>query len=321
MRVRLFAALAAVGLMVSACGGEQDPATQGASGGTDQVTVGLIPILDVAPIHLGIEKGFFKEEGIELTVENAAGGAALVPAVVSGNFDFAFSNATSLIIAKSKGLPVKMVSPGASSTGIPGEDFGAIMVGENSSIQSVEDLPGATVAINTLNNINDTLIREAVEKAGGDPSEIDFVEIPHSDMPAALASGQVDAIWEVEPFLTLAEQDGARPIYSLYAEATDDLTVAVYFTSDEIAQNNPDLVERFDNAVQKSLAYATENPEEARNAVTGYTKIDPAILPDLTLPAWPTEINRQSIEFQADLAERYGLIDKSADLDTLLPQG
>lgn len=320
MRARLLTALAAVSLLVSGCGGGNDPAAQESPGGMDQVTVGLIPILDVAPIHLGVEKGFFKEEGIELKVENAAGGAALVPAVVSGNFDFAFSNATSLIIAKSKGLPVKMVSPGSSSTGTPGKDFGAIMVGKNSSIHSVKDLPGATVAINTLNNINDTLIREAVAKAGGDPSAIDFVEIPHSDMPAALASGQVDAIWEVEPFLTLAKRDGAQPIYSLYAEAAKDLTVATYFTTDEIAQKNPDLVKRFDSAVQKSLAYATEHPDEARNAVTSYTKIDPAILPDLTLPAWPTEINRQAIEFQADLSQRYGLIKEPADLDALLPQ-
>lgn len=283
------------------------------------MTVGLIPILDVAPIHLGIEKGFFKEEGIELKVENAAGGAALVPSVVSGNFDFAFSNATSLIIARSKGLPIRIVSAGSSSTGIPGHDFGAIMVGKSSSIQSLTDLPGKTVAINTLNNINDILIREAVEKSGGDPSAIKFVEIPHPDMPAALASGQVDAIWEVEPFLTLAKRDGARPIYSLYAEATKNLTVAVYFTSDEIARKNPDLVKRFDNAVRKSFAYATKNPEEVRSAVTGYTKIDPAVLPDLTLPAWPTEINRQSIEFQVDLAKRYGLIDKAPDLNALLP--
>jgi NitT/TauT family transport system substrate-binding protein len=317
MRARLIATLTAAILMITACGGES---TAGESaGGKDQVTLGLIPILDVAPIHLGVTKGFFEEEGIELKIENAAGGAALVPAVVSGNFDFAFSNATSLIIAKSKGLPLKMVSPGASSTGIPGKDFGAIVVGKNSTIGSVKDLAGATVAINTLNNINDTLIRDAVAKAGGDPAAIRFVEIPHADMPAALASKQVDAIWEVEPFLTLVQKDGARAIYSLYAEATKDLTVAVYFTSDEIAQKNPDLVKRFDNAVKKSLTYATEHPEEARSAVTGYTKIDPAILPDLTLPAWPSTINRASIEFQAELAQRYKLIDNEVNLASLLP--
>lgn len=318
MRIHHIATLAAVALLATACGG--GGSTSGSTeGGLDQVTLGLIPIVDVAPIHLGIEEGFFKDQGIELTIENAAGGAALVPAVVSGNFDFAYSNATSLIIAKSKGLPIKVVSAGASSTGNPDEDFGAIMVGEGSPIQSVEQLAGATVAINTLNNINDTLIREAVKKAGGDPSTINFVEMPHADMPAALGADRVDAIWEVEPFLTQTRKQGAQSIHSLYAEATEDLTVAVYFTSDDIAKNNPDLIERFDKAVRDSLAYATENPEEARNAVKGYTKIDPLILPELTLPAWPTEINRDSIEFQAELAERYGLIEDPADLDSLLP--
>lgn len=314
MRKRLFSILAVSVLALSACG--EDP--QGTAGGSDEVTLGLIPILDVAPIHLGVEKKFFEEEDIELTIENAAGGAALVPGIVSNNFDFAYSNVTSLIIAKAQGLPIKVVSPGASSTGTQGEDFGAIMVGPDSNIHSIEDLSGRTVAINTLNNINDSLIRDAMEKNNEDPSSIDFVEIQHSDMPAALASGQVDAIWEVEPFLTLAEQDGARSMYSLYAEATEDLSVATYFTSEELAQKDPDLVERFDKAVKRSLAYASEHPQEARDVVPSYTQIDPSILPEVTLPAWPTELNRDSIEFQAELAERYGLIKKPIDLDSLL---
>ncbi|MFD0472469.1 ABC transporter substrate-binding protein [Nonomuraea thailandensis] len=73
--------------------------------------VSVIPILDVAPVYLGDQQGFFAAEGLKLELVTAQGGAAIVPAVVSGQVDFGFSNFTSLIVAASKGLPLKVVAP------------------------------------------------------------------------------------------------------------------------------------------------------------------------------------------------------------------
>jgi NitT/TauT family transport system substrate-binding protein len=114
---RPLVALVAVALLgvVAGCGSDGDEAPA-ASGGTKQVKVGVIPILDVAPIYLGKEKGFFSNRGIELTMETGQGGAAIVPGVVSGQFQFGFSNVTSLLIAQTRGLPLKVVSNGVAST-------------------------------------------------------------------------------------------------------------------------------------------------------------------------------------------------------------
>ncbi|MFD1506930.1 ABC transporter substrate-binding protein [Georgenia yuyongxinii] len=180
-------------------------------------------------------------------------------------------------------------------------------------------MAGKTVAINTLNNINDTLIREAVEQAGGDPSTIKFVEMRHPDMVAALDAGQVDVIWEVEPFLTIARQGGAKDVWALYAEATDDLTVATYFTSGAFAESDPEVVDAFATAVKESFAYATDNPYETRAILSEYTEIDPSIYDALTLPA-PAEINTASVEHVAELGAKWGLFDESdPDLEALLP--
>jgi NitT/TauT family transport system substrate-binding protein len=73
---------------------------------------GVIPIADVAPLYLGIEKGFFEEDSLEIEPVLAEGGAAIVPAVVSGADQIGFSNTTSLLIASSKGLPVQIISHG-----------------------------------------------------------------------------------------------------------------------------------------------------------------------------------------------------------------
>src|SRR4051812_17431691 len=97
-RLRAGAALALVlPLTLSACGGgDDDQATD--SSGTAKVTVGVIPIVDVAPIYLGIKQGFFKDEGLQLKLETAQGGAAIVPGVVSGQYQFGFSNTVSLLL-------------------------------------------------------------------------------------------------------------------------------------------------------------------------------------------------------------------------------
>jgi NitT/TauT family transport system substrate-binding protein len=310
--------LAVVGVLVAAGCGSSDDEPGGASGGAQQVKVGIIPILDVAPIYLGKEKGFFTSRNIELTLESGQGGAAIVPGVVSGQFQFGFSNVTSLLIAQSRGLPLKVVSNGVASTGKDKADFGGVVTRDD-SIKTAADLAGKRVAVNTLKNIGDSTIRASVRKAGGDPSSIKFVELAFPDMPAALQADRVDAIWVVEPFLSTSLGEGGRLVASNYVDTAPDLTVAVYFTSEQLTKDDPDLVKRFTEAMTESLAYADSHPDEARQVLTTYTQIDEAVIQELILPKWPPDINRESVETLATLAVQDGLVTEQPDLAALLP--
>ncbi|MGW5612352.1 ABC transporter substrate-binding protein [Streptomyces sp. NPDC003877] len=305
---------------VTACGssGSDGPDRAGASGSTT-VEVGIVPVLDVAPIYLGRKKGFYADRGIELELSPAQGGAAIVPGVVSGQFQFGFSNTTSLLVARSKNVPVKAVANGAASTGKDGADFAAITVGKGSPLTSARQLEGRKAAVNTLNNICDTSIKESVRKDGGDPAEVEFVEMPFDQMPAALAGGQVDAACTPEPALATVEAAGGKEIASNFHDVSPDLTVAMYFTSQQYAAKNPELVKRFQEATAESLRYADSHPEEVRQILTTYTKIPATLLQKLTLPRYPVEPDRPSIERLAELGERDGLFDKAPDLDELLP--
>jgi NitT/TauT family transport system substrate-binding protein len=320
MRRPLLLLVAVATLLAAAgCGSSGDGGgSPAASGGNDQVKVGIIPILDVAPIYLGKQKGFFSSRRIDLTLESGQGGAAIVPGVVSGQFQFGFSNVTSLLIAASRGLPLKVVSNGVASTGKDKADFGGVVV-KDAAIRTAADLAGKRVAVNTLKNIGDSTIRASVRKAGGDPSSIKFVELAFPDMPAALQAGRVDAIWVVEPFLSTSLAQGGRLVASNYVDTAPDLTVAVYFTSRQLLDKDPDLVKRFTDAMTESLAYADAHPDEARQVLTSYTKIDPAVIQKLTLPKWPAQINRASVETLAGLAVKDGLVTKQPDLAALLP--
>ena len=314
MRRRL-AVLAAFALLAAGCG-SQEPS---GSGGPDEVKVGLISILDVAPIYLGKQKGFFASRDIELTLQPAEGGTETVPSVLSGNQQFGFSNVVTLLLAQSEGLPVKVVSNGTNSTGVDGEDFGALMVGAGSPVTSVKDLAGKKVAVNTFQNVVELAVRASALKAGIDPESIEFVKLPFPDMPAALTSGRADAVFVVEPFQQIVLSQGGRALASSYVDTAKDLSVAMYFTSKELLGENPDLVNRFTEAMNESLAYADSHPEEVRQILPTYTKIGPEVIPDLVLPKWPTEINKDSVSTIAELAEKEGVLRSKPNIADLMP--
>lgn len=317
---------AAAVLALAACGSGSPSGTTdssgAASGGASEltkITVGVIPIVDVAPIYLGQQEGFFEDQGLELEPVLAQGGAAIVPAVMSGSMDFGFSNVSSMLIANSKGLDVKIVSAGAASTGKDKADFGGILVAADSGIASAADLAGKKVAVNTLNNINDTTVRQAIRKAGGDPQTTEFVELGFPDMQAALERGQIDAIQVVEPFLSGGQTAGAKLIASNYVDTAPDLTIGAYFTSANIAAEKPELVEKFTAAMKESLEFAEANPEKVREVLLSYTKIDQAAAAKLTLPSYTSEINREALDTLVELSKDDGLLEADPKLDTLLP--
>jgi len=316
--IAAMAALALVGAGVG-CGSSGDGGTT-TTGGVAQVKVGIIPIVDVAPIYLGQQKGFFKSRNIELTMESGQGGAAIVPAVVSGQFQFGFSNITSLLIAQTKNVPIKVVANGVASTGAAGKDFGGVVVRKDSAITKPAELAGKKVAVNTLKNIGDTVVRESVRKAGGDPSAINFVEMPFANMPAAVENGQVDAAFVVEPALSTVTAAGGRVVAWCYVDPAPNLTVAAYFASTKLIADDPDLVKRFTEAMNESLAYADTHPDEVRGVLASYTKIPAAVRDALTLPKWPTEINQASVETLAKLGAQDGIFGTATpDLSKILP--
>jgi len=284
-----------------------------------KVDVGVIAIIDVAPIYLGKAKGFFSKRGIDLNLVQEQGGGPIVKGVLAGKYQFGFSNVTSLMAAQADGAPLKAVASGVASTGRSGRDFSAIVVKDGSTIRSPKDLVGKTIAVNVLKNIGDTTVRQSVRKAGGDPKRLQFEAMPFPAMGGALRAGRVDAIWVVEPQLSEAVTAGAQVLASNFVDTAPDLTVALYFTSNDTIAKNPGLVAGFTQAIRDSLKYAEQNPDEVRAVVGTYTPIDDTVRIGMILPDWPQDINRASLETVAKLGEEDGIFTKPPALDDLLP--
>ena len=253
------------------------------------------------------------------TCRRRPGGSAIVPGVQSGEYDFAFSNLISVMVANDKGLQMQFVANGITTTGDTASDVGSVIVAKDSGITSAKDLEGKKVSVNNLSNIGDTTIKSIVEEAGGDPDSVEFVEVAFPDAPAALETGVVDAAWILEPFQTQTLDAGARMLSANFAEFDPELDVAAYFSSAQYIKANPEVTEKFTRAMNKSLDYAQEHPAEVRDIVGTYTKIGDEVRAEMVLPRFRSEFNKDAVKKLGDAAQRYGTLEKPVDLETLLP--
>ncbi|MFI0404748.1 ABC transporter substrate-binding protein [Actinomadura sp. 3N508] len=311
------AAAAALALMSLTGCGSGDGGKVSASG-TAEVKLGVIPIIDIAPVKLGVAKGIFAKHRLTVTTQNAQGGAAIVPAVVSGDFQFGYSNIVSLLVAKQKGVPVTMVSVGARASKDEMNDGSGQLMTRDASITKVADLKGKKVAVNTLKGINEVAVASSLRKNGLQPGDVKLVEVPIPNMPAALKSGQVDAAMLSEPFITVVKGQGAKPLPVSYAGMGAGLPFAGWFTSKQFAAENPDVVKRFTAALKESMAYAEQHPDEARAALDGYLKLDKGLSGKVTLPGWNPEAGKAEIAPLAKLTVETGLIEDTGPLDDLV---
>jgi NitT/TauT family transport system substrate-binding protein len=272
----------------------------------------------VAPLYVGMDQGYFKAEKLTIQPRPAEGGAAIVPAVVSGDNQIGFSNTTSLIIAAGKKLPIQIIAQGVLAGKGEKDAWDGLIVAKGSDIRSPKDLEGKSIAVNTLNNVGPLTINQSLEREGVDYRTVKYVEVPFPDMNAALESGRVDAAFVVEPFYSQGRGSGARSLFSPYEETAPNLTVATWFTSRQYIEQNRDVVDRFKRAMDKSLEYSADNPDAVRKAVLEYTKIPPKAAESMTLPQWRADLNEPTIEQTAELAKKYGFVEQPPSMDELI---
>jgi NitT/TauT family transport system substrate-binding protein len=313
--------IAALGAWTAGCGGDDDAPAQSEGRKLTTVTVGVLPVADMAPLYLGIKKGFFREEGLDVKTQVAQGGAAIVPAVMSGDFQFGFGNNVSLMIARARDLPLRIVaSGGPGATDPQNSDQNGLLVAGDSDIRSVKDLAGKTFAVTTVENLAEVTIRATLEKAGVDDSRVRFIEVPFPEMNTAVQRGRADVAWSGEPWITLGKQQGMRNIIDPMAATTPRLSIATFFSTDPYLQENPEVADGFRRALERSLDYAGSHEQEARAILPTFTSLKSDVVQKIALPDWSAELNVDSIRLTYRLARKYGVLERDLDLAQLLPQ-
>jgi NitT/TauT family transport system substrate-binding protein len=309
----------AAALALAGCGGDDDSAGGGAdSAGPTAITVGTLPIANAAPMYLGMEKGFFEDEGLRIKPQIGEGGAALIPSLVSGDAQFAFVGVIPAITAAAQNVPIKIVTSSDDAANTEEKDWQTLVVPKGSSIESVEDLPGKTIAVNALRGLAEVVISRSLEKQGVDYRDVKLLEVPFPEMPSALATKRVDAALLTEPFLSAVLAEGGTQIDAPSVETLPSFPNGVYVAAEKYIAENGDVVDRFSRAMNKSLDYAQANPEEVRRIIPTFTETPKEAAAQLRLPAFDSKLDREGIELEADLTAKYGIIDEAPGYEDIV---
>jgi NitT/TauT family transport system substrate-binding protein len=281
-----------------------------------ELTVGTLPIVDVATVHLAINEGLFEAEGLTVTPEVMQGGAAAIPALQGGDLDIAFGAWPSFMIANQNGIGLRAVADGVAAT--PG--FTQFLALPDSGLEdNPAGLAGMTVALNTLGNLGELALRVTLQAAGVDYSEVTAVELPFPEMGAALEAGNVDAIWAVEPGVTGNTSNlGAVVIVDSYVGDMEGFPVAGYFVTEEFATENPNTVAAFTRAIQASAEMLNDDPDLRVETVLTYTELPEELLANVTFPEYRGEIDVAELERVYDYLLEYEMIEEGLDIGSLV---
>ncbi len=271
-------------------------ATPGRPAVIKDVTVGYSPLLTNAPFYLGIDKGYFLDEGINLKLQTIGSGADVLTQTAAGNFNIGtagigaagFNMAAAAIKAKQP-VPFEVVA--ALHTEIPPANTPLVVSKarmDSGEITKVADLKGKKCAVNNLGSATEYWLNMALKSGGLTTRDVTVVAMSFQTMAAALQGKSIDCAMLGEPLVTQAEDKGMVKILT-DTFAKGEAATAVYWNRDW-AKNNPDLAAGFVRAYLKSAA-EMENGGWKDPAIIAiiekYTKVPADVIKRAAIPHYP----------------------------------
>ena len=209
-----------------------------------KLSFGAMGSIDIVPIVIAKEKGYFEEEGLELDFQLFTAAKDRDAALQAGELDGVIADEIAISIYQNSGIDMK----------ITGATNGAwtLVVGKDSGIENLEDLKGKKMAISE-NTMIDYLSDYIAEENGVNSSEIEKIAIPA--MPArleALRNKQVDAAILPAPFNDTAVADGGKGLTTI--DNADIMISVIGFLQDQI-DNNEEAIKAFFTGYNKAVEY------------------------------------------------------------------
>ncbi|OAH53222.1 MULTISPECIES: ABC transporter substrate-binding protein [Bacillaceae] len=258
------AAVMMAAMMLTACGGNTEEETKTSGGGEEKLKDVSI-MLDWYPnavhsfLYVADEKGYFKEEGIDLDIQFPANPTDPINLAASGQVTLGITYQPDVIVARTEqGVGVKSVGA------IVREPLNRVVSLEESNIKSPKDLEGKTVGYTGI-PLNESIVQTMVKEDGGDPSKVELIDIGF-ELNSTLISKKADAVVGayINHEVPLLEFEG-------YPTANFDLTEygvpsfyeLIAVTSDKTWEEEPELIEAFWRAAEKGFDDMKANPDEA----------------------------------------------------------
>lgn len=295
-----------------------------------KVRVGYWPIAAGLPFYCAVELGYFKEAGLEVEVLKFAGAQQIMEAMLSGRCDASANGTGSANIAIGE-----IAQPGTfkifcSNPSNLENVLDEVIVPVGSSAKTMADLKGKRVGSGPgIQNV--TLAKTVLERGGAVGATV--VELPIGQHVAALAAGQLDGCYTLEPTGTIGRMNGTTRVLEAGVIARYVLgdPMAPWFggsaslTSSFIAQH-PAEAKKFIAAYGKGVSHVRSNPGEARRYLKSYTPIEGPLTSEVPLAAYtlfneftPADVAHFQKFF--DLFSEKGIFSSRLKVDSMLYAG
>ncbi len=231
-----------------------------------RVSIAFQQWVGYGPLYLAQEKGFFKEEGLELVFVDEQLDSARRDAFKQGMLDCEAGTIDLLVSKRAEDTPIVAVLEIDHSVGSDG-----IVATED--IKTVEDLIGKKVAF-TRDDVGETFISYLFYKKGMSLDDITIVHRKPDDAWLAFLEGKVDAAVTWEPWLSKAKQrDGGHILIS--TRQVPEIIIDTLNIREDIVKNNPELVKGLMRGWFKAVTYCKEHPVEASEIIAKHYDVTP----------------------------------------------
>ena len=223
------------------------------------------------PLYVTLEKGFFKDEGLDVLPVMFNAGNTNLQAMVGGDVQIMAGAVAETVLGRAQGLDVK------NFWGIcnlmPFELY------SNAKLTSMKEMKGKRFAISRFGSLSDFLTRASLLRFGIDPKEVTILQIGSTPARfAALSSGGVDATILWFPVTETAKTMGFRKLFDL-KEMYPEWPYEAFAARESWLAKEKDQAMRFVRAYQRGTKLTRENRDEAIKALRKSVKMDPAHAP------------------------------------------
>lgn len=224
-------------------------------GGNETVTIGYLPSDHDAALFVADAQGKYAENGINTKLVQFNNGGDLMTAMASGEVDVGYVGITPVLSSIEKGVPIKVIS--AAQT-----EGSGIVVSESSGINSVADLAGKKIATPGEASIQHMLLKYYLSENG---MSIDDVKVSAMKVPSmndALKTNKIDGMITFEPYVTIAEENGAKELVDS-ADILPNHPCCVVVASDKFIENHPNETQKILKIHEDATAFINNNTDEA----------------------------------------------------------
>ena len=249
------------------------PSLACAADAPEHIDVSTLRILSNAGLFVGQIKGYFAQEGVDLSIKWFDAAQETVMATVSGAVDISSGGFTAGFynIAAKGGLKV-IAASSREEPGFPNNGFVVTPAAYAGGLKTVADLPGKRVGINTTGSTQHYAIALVAQKYGYDVSRVTIVPMQNfPNLVAAFKGGQIDVMIAASNIAVQAEHDGYGKLIAWSGDETPWQLGAIYARPDTLAKRRP-AIEKFIRAFQRGAAdynHACNQLDAQKNIVIG----------------------------------------------------